>query len=322
LDIYPRTNQTIFSLEKYGINIDRALPSIGQGFSLKNDTGVKILAGTFEGITKQDNRIVAKLNNIIQYPDSRIASKTLINLTDDELKNIQSEKSNEYKPSQIIIWNLSDGYSLRLQAIDPKTNPRQAWLIFEKDGQKLNDMVVAEGQQFLHQKQVATGKEMKDVPILRGKLDRISLDPWYVVISDVNLYSEWSGGMLMQGVSFDVLSAISSAQKAINDAGRLLADTSQAEYLLGQAQEKMWNGQYAESMGFAVQAKDSAEGVKATRINQYVIGLIFIIGFSMITYFRATAKKRKMGKIENMKQQIEKWKAEGYDVFEFEKRWL
>lgn len=309
LDIYPRTNQTIFSLEKYGINIDRALPSIGQAFSLKNDTGVTILSGTFEGITKQDNRIVAKLTNIIQYPDSRIASKTIINLTDDELKNIQSEKNNEYKPSQIIMWNLSDGYSLRLQAIEPKTTPRQAWLIFEKDGQKLDDMVKAEGEQFLHQKQVATGKGMKDVPILRGKIDRISLDPWYVVISDVRLYSE--SGYSIQSASFDVPSAISSAQKTIKDARSLLADASQAEYLLGQAQEKMRNGQYAESMSFAVQAKESAEGVKTARMKQYVIGLILIIGLTIFAYRSVKATRRRA---EEKRQRLEKTKQEILDM--------
>lgn len=322
LDVYTRSNKAIFNLEKYGINIDRMFVSVGQEFSLKNDTGAVILSGTFEGITKQDNRIVAKFTNIIQYPDSRVDTKILTNLTDDELKNIQSEKNNEYKPSQIIMWNLSDGYYLRLQAIDPKTTPRQAWLIFTKDGQKLNDMVVAEGQQFSHQKQVTDGNSKKDITILSGNLDRISLDPYYVVISDVNLYSEWSGKPLGEGASFDVPSAISSAQTTINDARKFFADTSQAEYLLGQAQEKIWNGQYAESMGFAVQAKESAEGVRATRMKQYGIGSVFIISFTVITYFRATANKRKMEKIKIMKQQIEKWESEGYDVSEFKNRWL
>lgn len=308
LDIYPRSNQALFSLEKYGISIASTFVSVGREFSLKNDTGAIILLGKFEDITRQGNRIVAKLANIVQYPDSRVAEKTLTNLTDDELKNIQFEKSKEYKPSQIIMWNLSEGNSLRLQSIDPKTTPRQAWLIFEKNGQILDNMVVAEGQQFSHQKQVTDGNSKKDITILSGNLDRISLDPWYVVVSDVNLYSEWSGKSLGESASFNVPSAISSAHETIKDAGRLFADTSQAEYLLGQAQEKMWNGQYAESMSFAVQAKESAEGVRATRMKQYGIGSIFVICFTVITYFRVTANKRKIEeerrKLEGMKQEI------------------
>ncbi len=307
LDVYTQSNKAVFTLEKYGIMIDRSFVSAGQEFSLKNDSDVTILKGRFESISRQDNRIVTKLVNIVQYPDNRIASKTLVNLTDDELKNIQSEMKNEYPPSQNILWNLSDGYSLHLQAFDQRTNPLQVWFEFAKNGQKLSDIIVTEGQQFSYQKQVATDKGMKDVPILEGKFDRISLDPWYVVISDVKLYSE-SGGLLMQGVSFDIPTAISLSQNAINDAKGISADAYEAEYLLGQSKEKMWNGQYAVSMSLANQAKENAESVKATSMKQYGIGLVLIVTLTLFVYRNVKATRRRENEIrqlhEKTKQEI------------------
>ncbi|MBU4223509.1 MAG: PQQ-binding-like beta-propeller repeat protein [Euryarchaeota archaeon] len=308
LEVYTQSNKAIFTLEKYGIIIDRLFASTGQEFSLKNDSDVTILKGTFEGISKQDNRIITKLTNVVQYPANRIDTKTLINLTDDEIKNIQSEKNNEYKPSQMIMWNLSNGYSLLLQSVDPKESPKQAWLIFSKDGKKLRGMVVAEGQEILFQKQVTTSTGMKDVPILKGKLDRISIDPWYVVISDVNIFEENSGGYLMRSVSFDVPGAISSSQQSINDVKGIFADANNAEYLLAQAREKMWNGQYSESMSLASQAKENAESVKAARINQYMIASIVIAILGIISYrIIKQQRQKKMDekrRLERIKQEI------------------
>lgn len=301
LEIYPNANQVIFYLEKYA-SIDKKAVSVGQEFSLKNSTGITILSGTLENITRQDKHIAAKLSNIVQYPTSRIASKVLTNLTDDELKNIISEKSNEYKPSQILIWNLSNGYSLRLMEISEK----YIWFVLEKNGLELANEVVAEGDEFSLRKRITTGSSLKDVILLSGTVDRISLDPWYVVISNVNLYSE-NGNILMYDVSFDVPSAISSAQKSIDYAKSIYADTSEAEYLLQQARDKMWNGEYAESMSFAIQAKESAEGIKATRMKQYGIGIIFFICITMIAYFKASAKKRKIG-IKHKEARLKEYK--------------
>lgn len=43
-------------------------------------------------------------------------------------------------------WDLGNGYKLTAQAIDAKATPRQAWLVFSKDGTKLDDKVVAQGE--------------------------------------------------------------------------------------------------------------------------------------------------------------------------------
>lgn len=70
LEIYPNANQVFLSLERYDINLGSTSVSVGQEFSLKNSTGITILSGTLEDITRQDNHIAAKLSNVVQYPTS------------------------------------------------------------------------------------------------------------------------------------------------------------------------------------------------------------------------------------------------------------
>ncbi|RZB31035.1 MAG: hypothetical protein AEth_00989 [Candidatus Argoarchaeum ethanivorans] len=46
-------------------------------------------------------------------------------------------------------WDIGDGWTLMAQSIDAKASPRQAWLVLSKDGVKLEDEVVENGNVFL-----------------------------------------------------------------------------------------------------------------------------------------------------------------------------
>lgn len=45
-------------------------------------------------------------------------------------------------------WNVCNGYSITVQSIDAQSSPRQVWIVFSKDGAKLEDKVVAEGEKY------------------------------------------------------------------------------------------------------------------------------------------------------------------------------
>ncbi len=45
-------------------------------------------------------------------------------------------------------WNVCGGYSLTVQSIDATSSPRQVWVVFGKDGVKLEDKVVTEGEAY------------------------------------------------------------------------------------------------------------------------------------------------------------------------------
>ncbi len=61
-------------------------------------------------------------------------------------------------------WSLGEGYNLTAQAIDAKASPRQAHLIFSKDGNKLDDKIVTEGQVYTYVEKSLAGES--DVPVL------------------------------------------------------------------------------------------------------------------------------------------------------------
>ncbi len=293
--IYPHANQAVLHLQKYNLNIDTAVISVGKDFSLENDTETTILSGTLEDITEQDRHIMAKFTDVVQHSGSRIASKTISNLTADELKNIISEKKNEPQPAHNLVWDLSDGYSLYLAQVDGEGE--KLWLLFRKDGQELDDEIVTEGEQFSIHK-----KSDRDVTILSGRLDSISLDPWYVTISDVRLYSE-SGNLLEYVESFDVHSAIASAEKSIDIAKGISADTSEAESLLQQARDKRWNGEYTLAMSYANKAEalvfdvdndgvPNNEDFAPITPNNYVYGGVVFSLISLVVGINTTRKVR------------------------------
>lgn len=47
-------------------------------------------------------------------------------------------------------WNLGEGYNLTVEALDAKATPRQAWLSLSKDGKKLDNTVVSEGEVYTY----------------------------------------------------------------------------------------------------------------------------------------------------------------------------
>lgn len=47
-------------------------------------------------------------------------------------------------------WNLGEGYNLTVEAIDAKASPRQAWLGLSKDGKRLDNKVVSEGEVYTY----------------------------------------------------------------------------------------------------------------------------------------------------------------------------
>jgi len=42
-------------------------------------------------------------------------------------------------------WDMGSGYSIKVNALDAKANPEQVWISLEREGKKLDDMVITEG---------------------------------------------------------------------------------------------------------------------------------------------------------------------------------
>ena len=78
-------------------------------------------------------------------------------------KLIMDQKKTEKKTLMIgETWDLGEGFSLMANSIDAKASPRQAHLIFSKDGIKLDDKIILEGQVYTYIKDIAGEK---DVPV-------------------------------------------------------------------------------------------------------------------------------------------------------------
>ncbi len=45
-------------------------------------------------------------------------------------------------------WNIGDGWSVQAQAIDAKATPKQIWLVLSRNGIKLDDKVLSEGETY------------------------------------------------------------------------------------------------------------------------------------------------------------------------------
>ncbi len=67
-------------------------------------------------------------------------------------------------------WDIGDAWTLMAQAIDTKATPRQVWLVLSKDGVKLDDSVVADGEVFTYRKDIG-GKS--DAPLFVTYVDSI-----------------------------------------------------------------------------------------------------------------------------------------------------
>lgn len=75
---------------------------------------------------------------------------TALNGKANKLTKLVKEQTKSEKQTLTIgeTWDLGEGFSLTAQAIDAKASPRQAHLIFSKDGIKLDDKVILEGQAY------------------------------------------------------------------------------------------------------------------------------------------------------------------------------
>ncbi len=67
-------------------------------------------------------------------------------------------------------WDIGYGYTITAQSIDARASPRQAWLVFSKNGKKLDDKVVAQGQIYTYE---AYFGDEGYVPILVTYIDSI-----------------------------------------------------------------------------------------------------------------------------------------------------
>lgn len=68
-------------------------------------------------------------------------------------------------------WHMGDGYDLTAQSIDSKAIPKQVWLVLSKDGIKLDDKVIAQGEVYTYvEKNIA---DEKDVPLFVTYIDSV-----------------------------------------------------------------------------------------------------------------------------------------------------
>lgn len=68
-------------------------------------------------------------------------------------------------------WDIGDGWTLTAQSIDAKASPRQVWLVLSKDGKKLDDRVIAQGQVYVYIEKSFAGES--DVPLFVTYVDSI-----------------------------------------------------------------------------------------------------------------------------------------------------
>lgn len=83
----------------------------------------------------------------------------------NKLAKLVKDQKKEEKQTLTIgeTWSLGEGYNLTAQAIDAKASPRQAHLVFSKDGNKLDDKIVTEGQVYTYVQKSLAGES--DVPV-------------------------------------------------------------------------------------------------------------------------------------------------------------
>lgn len=68
-------------------------------------------------------------------------------------------------------WDIGDGWTLTAQSIDAKASPRQVWLVLSKDGTKLDDRVIAQGQVYVYTEKNFAGES--DVPLFVTYVDSV-----------------------------------------------------------------------------------------------------------------------------------------------------
>jgi|GEM_PF-1766521 len=91
--------------------------------------------------------------------------------TNNTIRTVLEQGSTDKKTLTIgETWDIGDGWTLMAQSIDAKATPRQAWLVLSKDGVKLEDEVVENGNVFIYKKDIG-GKS--DAPLFVTYIDSI-----------------------------------------------------------------------------------------------------------------------------------------------------
>ncbi len=96
-----------------------------------------------------------------------------INGKNNKLSKLVMEQDTTDKKSLTVgeTWDMGDGYTLTAQSIDAKATPRQAWLVLSKDGTKLDDKVIAQGEVYTYSMKSLSGET--DVPIFVTFVDSV-----------------------------------------------------------------------------------------------------------------------------------------------------
>jgi S-layer protein (TIGR01567 family) len=68
-------------------------------------------------------------------------------------------------------WDIGGGWTLTAQSIDAKSTPRQAWLVLSKDGVKIDDKVISQGQVYTYIEKNIAGES--DVPLFVTYVDSV-----------------------------------------------------------------------------------------------------------------------------------------------------
>jgi S-layer protein (TIGR01567 family) len=68
-------------------------------------------------------------------------------------------------------WDFGDGWTLLAQSIDARASPKQVWLVLSKDGIKLDDKVIAQGEIYIYTDRRLAGES--DVPLFITYVDNI-----------------------------------------------------------------------------------------------------------------------------------------------------
>ncbi len=68
-------------------------------------------------------------------------------------------------------WDVGDGWTVTAQSIDARALPRQVWLVLSKDGIKLDDKVIAQGQVYAYIEKSFAGES--DVPLFVTYVDSV-----------------------------------------------------------------------------------------------------------------------------------------------------
>jgi len=95
-----------------------------------------------------------------------------------KLSRLVIEQGNASSEKKILAigetWDIGDGWTLKAQSIDASALPRQVWFTLSKDGVKLDDKVIGQGQTYVYIEKSFAGE--LDVPLFITYVDIIASD--------------------------------------------------------------------------------------------------------------------------------------------------